>query len=238
VRRAETFVLNRVSWFFGRGNILFAPNPELVRLLQERTRRPVFLMERGVDAGQFGPHHRDVRDGPLALGFVGRLMPEKNLRLLKRVEARLLESGLSNFRFVFVGGGDGERAWLQENLRHAEFKGVLRGGDLARAYANFDLFVFPSYTDTFGNVVQEAQASGVPAVVTNRGGPKFLVRDGVTGFIASSEEEFEQRVLELVNDGALRRQMGAAARQCALERSWDRVFDAVYRGYREVLGPD
>jgi phosphatidylinositol alpha 1,6-mannosyltransferase len=90
--------------------------------------------------------------------------------------------GVTNFRFLIVGHG-GDEAWLRERLPRAEFTGVLKGEPLAEAYANMDLFVFPSHTDTFGNVVLEALASGVPAIVTPDGGPPTIVRDGVTGRI-------------------------------------------------------
>src|SRR6185437_7045960 len=94
--------------------------------------------------------------------------------------------GLDGVRFLIVGLGS-EEASLRAALGRADFVGVLRGEELARAYANMDVLVFPSHTDTFGNVVLEALSSGVPAVVTGNGGPKFIVREGETGFIASDE---------------------------------------------------
>ncbi len=110
---------------------------------------------------------------------------------------------------------------------------VLTGDALARAFANMDLFVFPSHTDTFGNVVREALASGVPAVVTNEGGPKYLVEPGVTGFVADSEETFVSAVLAVMNDSALHRRMCDAAPEGAVHNSWDRVFESeVYAAYR------
>jgi len=102
---------------------------------------------------------------------------------------------------------------------------------LARAYANMDIFVFPSHTDTFGNVVLEAMASGVPAVVTADGGPKFLVRRGETGFVAADDPSFLRYVVELAANRGMREKMGASSRHCALDRSWDRVFEDVYAAY-------
>jgi hypothetical protein len=96
---------------------------------------------------------------------------------------------MRDFRFQISGSGS-ERAWLERHLPRAEFTGVLSGEALAAAYANMDVFAFPSHTDTFGNVVQEALASGVPAVVTASGGPRFIVRDGVSGFVAESDDDF------------------------------------------------
>lgn len=112
--------------------------------------------------------------------------------------------------------------------------GVLRGEALARAYAGMDVFVFPSHTDTFGNVVLEALASGVPAVVTPDGGPRSLVQEGRTGFVAR-DEEFAEAIRRIVDDPVLHGNMRAAARQYALAASWDAVFDGVYAAYEPVL---
>jgi len=92
-----------------------------------------------------------------------------------------VQAGVTGYRFLVVGEG-ADRVWLRASLRNAELPGVLCGEELARAYASMDVFVFPSTTDTFGNVVLEAMASGVPPVVTDRGGPQFLVDQGTTGF--------------------------------------------------------
>jgi phosphatidylinositol alpha 1,6-mannosyltransferase len=105
--------------------------------------------------------------------------------LLARVERELAAMGVGGVNFLIVGHGS-EEASLRRDLKEADFAGVLRGAALARAYANMDVLVFPSHTDTFGNVVLEALASGVPAVVTPDGGPKFIVRDGETGAGAGS----------------------------------------------------
>ena len=108
------------------------------------------------------------------LGFVGRLSVEKNVALLAKVQQELERMGVTNFHFLFVGHGN-EENWLRERLPRAEFTGVLRGGELSEAYANMDLFVFPSHTDTFGNVVLEALASGVPAIADQLGADEELL---------------------------------------------------------------
>ncbi|MGP8244265.1 MAG: glycosyltransferase [Bryobacteraceae bacterium] len=231
----EDFVMDRVCWFFSRGEVLFAPNPELSGILRRRTGRPGFPMRRGVDTTLFTPARRDRADGDVVVGFVGRLMPEKNVALLAGVDAALREAGLTRVRFQITGAGS-ERPWLERNLGSAVFTGVLNGVELARAYANLDIFAFPSKTDTFGNVVQEALSSGVPAVVTDRGGPRFIVRHGDTGFVAASDGEFCARVVELARREELRREMAAAARRQMESLSWDGVFAEVYRGYASWLG--
>jgi phosphatidylinositol alpha 1,6-mannosyltransferase len=119
---------------------------------------------------------------------------EKNVALLTTVQRELEQKGFLGFRFLIVGAGNQEEC-LRKHLTRAEFAGVLKGDALAEAYANMDLFIFPSHTDTFGNVVLEALASGVPAIVTPDGGPSTIIRDGVTGRI-SPDAEFSKAVVD------------------------------------------
>jgi phosphatidylinositol alpha 1,6-mannosyltransferase len=141
--------------------------------------------------------------------------------------------GVVGVRFLVAGHGS-EEAAMRKELAQAEFAGVLRGAALAEAYANMDVLVFPSHTDTFGNVVLEALASGVPAVVTPDGGPKYIVRDGETGFV-TGDDHFAGAVAELVKDRARLEQMRLSAREYALGCSWDAVFDRVYAGYETAM---
>ena len=231
---SESTILSATIAFYKLGDVLYAPNDELVQMLRERTQKPVFLMKRGIDTQLFSPARRTVGDGVLRLGYVGRVTPEKNVRFLRELEIALRAAGAPPFRFLIVGDGS-DREWLSQNLAAADLPGILRGEALAEAYANMDVFVFPSRTDTFGNVVLEAFASGRPAVVTDAGGPKFIVRDGISGFVAHSDAEFIERTIRLVSDTALRETMGANARSQASAESWDSVFEQVYDGYRVAL---
>jgi glycosyltransferase involved in cell wall biosynthesis len=227
---SEQFVLKCVLRFYSMAALLMAPNPELMALLEKGTGKPVFTMGRGVDTALFSPSHRSRDGGSFVLGYVGRLTPEKNVRFLSVLQRELEAAGARDFRFLIVGQGS-ERGWLEENLNRVEFTGVLNGEALARAYANMDLFVFPSSTDTFGNVVQEALASGVPAVVTTGGGPKFIVQHGVTGLVASSDVGFIAAVRLLMRNRALRTRMREAARQNALSATWDSIFENLFATY-------
>ena len=159
-QKIENLALATAAWIYRKAKVLFAPNPELCALLERSTGRPCFLMPRGVDAEIFHPAKRTrALDDPVhILGFVGRLSVEKNIGLLVEIEKNLVQDQeTSQEKFLIVGHG-GDEAWLRERLHRAEFTGVLRGEELSRAYANMDLFVFPSHTDTFGNVVLEALA--------------------------------------------------------------------------------
>jgi phosphatidylinositol alpha 1,6-mannosyltransferase len=226
--------LRILLWFYRFARVTLAPTKPQVAWLERQLGKPSFLMPRGVDTEQFNPKHRTVEDSILRLGFVGRITPEKGIRLLRKVEQALLESGLQDFRILVVGDGS-ELGWLKRRLKHGEFTGVLRGEELARAYANMNLFVFPSRTDTYGNVVQEAAASGVPAVVTNEGGPRHLVADGETGYVAEQDSEFVARVVELAHNRELLKHLGRAARERTSGISWDAAFEKTYAAYRCCL---
>jgi phosphatidylinositol alpha 1,6-mannosyltransferase len=222
--------------FYQLAQLLFAPNPELVDMLSTNTCHPAYLMERGIDTHCFTPDKRRRKnaDGTFVIGFVGRLSPEKNVRLLAEIEHRLIENGVRDYRFLIVGDG-GERDWLAANLRQADFAGVLTGEALAAAYANMDAFVFPSETDTFGNVVLEAMASGVPVLVAKGGGPKHLVRPGCTGFVVETSDKFAQALMDLRSHPSLRERMATEARAAASQKSWNSVFEKVYARYSELL---
>ncbi len=234
---AERAILAAAVRFYRLGKTLFAPNPDLVRMLRDRTGRPTYDMRRGVDTVMYTPEKRRRTDRVFRIGYVGRITPEKSVRFLVDIERALLKAGAPPFQFVVIGQGS-EKEWLQANLRHAEFPGVLKGEALARAYANLDLFVFPSKTDTFGNVVQEALASGVPAIVTAEGGPKYIVRSGESGFIAADDAAFVRCVLQVMGDTNLLANLRRVARAQACDTTWDRVFERIYEAYQANLRPD
>jgi glycosyltransferase involved in cell wall biosynthesis len=220
--------------FYHIPRLLFAPNQEMIRVLEAATGKPCYLMSHAVDTTVFNPSIRDRRDGPFRIGYVGRLTAEKSVRTLARLEQALLDRGYRDFQFVVVGEG-AEQEWLRNNMRQAEFTGVLTGAALSRTFANFDVLAFPSETDTFGLVVLEALASGVPAVVTDRGGPQYTVRHGSTGYVASGFEEFVAGTARLMDEPELLSAMRVAARQQALETSWDRSFEGMYEAYGRCL---
>src|SRR5262249_40770819 len=155
-----------------------------------------FLMGRGVDTELFHPCRRDRSSAPFTIGYVGRITTEKNVGELVEIERMLHTLNVTDCRFLIVGQGSSEN-YLRANMKNADFAGVLTGEALARAYANMDVFLFPSRTDTFGNVVLEALSSGVPALVTNEGGPQFIVREGETGYVCCDNSFFVRRILKL-----------------------------------------
>ena len=234
----QTGALEATMRFYALAKVLFAPNQDLCEMLTIGTGRDCHLMQRGVDTTLFSPWHRtrDRRpinaENPFLLGYVGRLSVEKNVAILPKIQQELTAAGVPA-KFLIIGHGSEEEV-LRRELPTADFTGVLRGSALSSAYANMDLFVFPSHTDTFGNVVLEALASGVPAVVTPNGGPRFIVHEGETGAIAA-DHEFAGLISAILRDAALLESMRSKAREYSLTCSWDAVFDRVYAAYRPLL---
>jgi phosphatidylinositol alpha 1,6-mannosyltransferase len=230
-RGIEAATLEATARFYRLAKVLFAPNRELCGMLEQATGKPCSLMRRGVDTELFSPARRSRNaDGRIVLGYVGRLSVEKNIALLGSLARELKAMGIARAEFLVIGQG-GDEALLRAQLPEARFAGVLRGAALAEAYADMDLFIFPSHTDTFGNVVLEALASGVPAIVTPDGGPKYIVSDGETGFV-TEDAGFSAAVAALVEDPERLTRMRCAARRYALGCSWDAVFGRVYEAYQ------
>jgi phosphatidylinositol alpha 1,6-mannosyltransferase len=233
-QQAQQWSWRALALYYRQARLILAPNPDIAAALEKDTGKPVHLMPRGVDCEFFHPRRRNRSDKVFSVGYVGRLSPEKSVRRLADVALALQAAGAGDFRIEIVGGG-AEQGWLQANVPHARLHGVLKGEPLAKAYANLDVFVFPSETDTYGNVVQEAMASGVPCVVLGSGGPAAIVADGVTGRVCRNPEQMGAAVVELAQRPELRRRLGEAARRAAEKRTWDAVGDIVWSAYRQAF---
>jgi len=169
------------------------------------------------------------------LVYVGRISREKDLDIL--AEAFLLARGeFPGLELFLVGDGPylGELTVRLSGMG-CHFCGILKGEDLSRAYASADVFVFPSTTDTFGNVVLEAHASGVPAVVTDMGGPMEIIEPGVSGLVARGRDvrSFADAIITLAGDPALRGRMGEESRRLFSGRRWETAFDTIWNAAPE-----
>jgi glycosyltransferase involved in cell wall biosynthesis len=156
--------------------------------------------------------------------YVGRVSREKDLDVLAEAYRQLRKERIPVQLFV-VGHGPYAKD-LAKSLPDALFTGSLHGQELAAAYASADIFVFPSTTDTFGNVIIEAQASGVPVIVSDSGGPKELVEDQTNGLVTKSHdvEDFARAIRSLVGDPERRQHMGKKARDSVVSRTWPSAF--------------
>jgi phosphatidylinositol alpha 1,6-mannosyltransferase len=231
-----------LRWFHGRCTATYAPSDTIVEELRSHGIPNVDLWSRGVDTVRFAPERRDpqlrARLGaddlkPLVL-LVSRLVREKDLADLVRVNDELRRRGL-RFRLALVGDGP-MRAELERRLPDAFFAGHQTGLELARWYASADIFAFPSTTETFANVVQEAMASGVPSVVVDRGGPQTVIEPGRSGFVARAHDiaHMADHIELLIRDPDRRAAMSRAGRQRALSRSWNVVNASIINSYREL----
>jgi glycosyltransferase involved in cell wall biosynthesis len=233
-----------ITWFYQQMDAVFVPSQSTGAELEEKGIDPgkIRVYPRGVDIDFFHPAKRNgflesryqLPEG-LKLLYVGRVSKEKNLQLLGRVFKSLLATNPKT-HLVIVGDGP----YLEEMRREMAgtpclFTGYLEGEDLAAVYASCDLFLFPSTTDTFGNVVLEAQASGLPVIVTDSGGPQENVRPGETGLIVPGNDEasFLKAINHLLADPGRIKEMGQAARQCMQGRSFDHAFNAAWQMYLE-----
>ncbi len=187
----------------------------------------VMRWDRGVDTGRFDPALRRRRedDGAVRVLYSGRITREKGVELL--AEAFLAARARDPRLHLMVAGGGPEQERLASLLgQDASFLGWLRGGELAQAYADADVFLFPSSTDTFGQVILEAQASGLPVLAVAEGGPLSLVEDGVTGLLReASAPALAEALVELAAAPLRRQALAAAALRSVRGRTWERTLE-------------
>jgi glycosyltransferase involved in cell wall biosynthesis len=230
----ESVAWRYMHWFYGQLETVFVNSEEYRQSWINHGFDPAKLkiLPRGLDTELFHPARRDPAffgkfgplNGEVRLLYVGRISREKDLDVLAAAYRRLRDEGLP-VRLFLVGHGPYSEA-LAKSLPEAFFTGYLTGNELATAYASADIFVFPSTTDTFGNVILEAQACGLPVVVSDSGGPKELVEDKANGLITKSHdvEDFARAIRALVTDSGLRERMARSARTSVIDRSWPSAF--------------
>ena len=215
-----------------RATLTLAPSASARAQLEGFGVDRVALWGRGVDGARFTPSRRDERwrrsvaPGEVIVGYVGRLAPEKQVEDLAALR------GIPGIRLVIVGDGPA-RPVLEQLLPDAVFLGHLDGDALATALASFDVFVHPGESETFGQTIQEAQASGVPVVATGTGGPVDLVRSSVDGWLyrPGDADDLRARVADLAGDGAKRRAFARAARDAVSGRTWEALADRLVEHY-------
>ncbi len=233
----EQLTWRYMQWFFGQLDTVFVPSETYRQLLIERglSEAKLLVMPRGVDLREFNPESRDPEfwqrfgapPGFVYL-YVGRMSVEKNLELLLDVfrEVRALRPDAV---LVLVGDGPQLAALRRrgEKERSVFFAGCLQHEALAQAYASADVFVFPSTTDTFGNVVLEAQACGLPAVVSDRGGPREIVERHQSGIVVdlTRPHALTEAMVRLHDDRPLLEQLRGKALENARDSRWEAILD-------------
>jgi glycosyltransferase involved in cell wall biosynthesis/predicted metal-dependent phosphoesterase TrpH len=228
-----------VGALYGSCDLVLSPSPAadgaLAAIGVPSTR--VVRWDRGVDTSRFGPAMRDPTLLPDAINvlYCGRITREKGVELL--AEAFELAREREPALHLVLGGGGPEEERLRARLgSSATFLGWLEGAELARAYASADVFLFPSATDTFGQVILEAQASGLPVIAVAAGGPLSLVEDRVSGLLREADAPaLADAVLELARSRLLREQLARGGLRSARARTWERTLELLADGYRRAL---
>jgi glycosyltransferase involved in cell wall biosynthesis/predicted metal-dependent phosphoesterase TrpH len=235
----EAIVRAALGAFYRAPRLVLSPSPSadasLVGLGADAAR--IARWERGVDTVRFDPAKadRDAYPGEIKVLYAGRMTREKGVDLL--AESFLAAHRSDPRLHLLLAGGGPEEGELRARLgEHATFLGWLGGEELASAYASADAFLFASSTDTYGQVILEAGASGLPVVAVAEGGPAALVENRHTGLLCRPHaDHLAGALLQLASSPALRRQLGAAAAQAARGRSWERALGQLGAGYRRAL---
>ena len=234
-----------VKRFYAGCREIFVPSESMAEALRaDGVDGEIRLWPRGIDTVRFNPGKRSeawraargVAPDEVIVAFVGRLVKEKRVASVASVFARLRAEGVPH-RAMFIGDGP-ERTWLEREAPGAMFEGFLTGDDLPIAVASADVFLFPSDTETFGNVTLEAMACALPAVCADATGSRSLVVAGVTGFLApvGDDAALYKAVATLAVDAELRRRMGEAGRTRSLEYSWDEAMGGLLARYEALAG--
>jgi glycosyltransferase involved in cell wall biosynthesis len=234
-----------ILWYYDQLDVIYAPSESTRKELVQKgiKANKIQVYPRGIDIDQFHPSKRNgvfkkhsQADKRFKVLYVGRVSREKNLDLLAQAFRRLANQSQDVFLCIV---GDGP--YLKDMKTEMEglpclFTGYLKGDGLSAVYASSDIFVFPSTTDTFGNVVLEAQASGLPVIVTDQGGPCENMIPGGTGQVVEggSVGGLFQAMQQMTQDFESLKKMGAAARAYTEKRSFENAFMQTWKLFGDM----
>ena len=231
-----------IGAFYGQCRRVLSPSPASDDVLLDMGVAPerIGRWDRRVDLHRFSPDRRvpGLLPGEITVLYAGRLTREKGADLLADAFLRARERD-PRLHLALAGGGP-EEGMLRERLgEHATFLGWLEGDELARAYASADMFLFASRTDTFGQVLLEAQASGLAVVAVGEGGPTSIVGDGSTGRLCRADAgDLADAVCELAAQPLQRERLARTALEAVRGRTWQRSLQRLADGYRRALDGD
>ncbi|MFM1802080.1 MAG: hypothetical protein RJA81_1432 [Planctomycetota bacterium] len=245
-------VLRYLRWFHNQTLATFVPSQTVIRELQTQGFQGLRLWSRGVDTKLFHPHRAGssalrrqlgIPEQAFVAGHCGRLASEKNIEFLGKALAGFLAEN-AEAHVLIVGDGPG-RLSLDQQIRkrihdctRLHFTGYLCGEALANAYSAMNAFAFASRTETFGNVILEAAASGLPVVAIAEGGPRDVIQNGRTGQLIapkSSPEAMTEVLLDWSLDQNRKEYLAKEARKYAEEQTWDRIMAGLLEDYQKVL---
>jgi len=239
----EGLVAGHLRRLHNRCRMTLVPSHQLGLDLQRRGYHGIRVVARGVDTQLFNPARRSaalraawqVGNDDLVVAHVGRLAPEKNLPLLLTT-FDAIRSYAPSARLLLVGDGPSRKRLEQQHPEHL-FAGMRHGEDLAAHYASADLFLFPSLTETYGNVTLEALASGLPVVAYRMAAAAELIRHGYNGMLADpgASDQFERAALDLVSRPHMRQRAVEAAPQSVAALDWEHIHDRLVAALREAI---
>lgn len=240
---ASSFAWKVVTWVHDKADLTLAPSSAALADLQAAGVQRLARWGRGVDLDGYHPRNRDRAsartlrsqlspNGEVVVGYVGRLAPEKHVERLAAL------AGIPGIRVAVVGDGP-SMASVRRALAglDATFLGALHGTELADAYAAFDIFTHTGTEETFGQTIQEAQATGLPVIAPRAGGPIDLIAHDETGLLTDPEDPLAIRdaVLTLATDPAARARLGEAGRRAVRGRTWEALGDQLIAHYGRVI---
>jgi len=236
-----------LRWFHNGGAMTFAPSRLVATQLAAEGIRDVRVWSRGVDRRRFHPRFRSAamrermgaRPDDIVAAYVGRLAPEKGIHVAIDAMRRVAASDdASRVRFALAGDGPDEARCRAHAPPRTWFAGPLSGDDLSAFYASADVFLFPSTTETFGNVVLEAMASGLPVIAADVGATLELAHQGTAKlFRAGAADDLATVVRALIANASVREHLRAVGLEVAQSRSWETVWDRLFADYREATLP-
>lgn len=233
-----------MKWFYKKFLHIYVPSQSMIDELHELgLQGDMRIWARGINLDLFNPNKRDMewrrsvgfKDDDIVVTFVSRLVWEKELATYIK-SVRALQKKNPKIRALVVGDGPARKE-AEENFPSGHFTGFATGEDLAKAYASSDVFLFPSHTETFGNVTLEAMASGLPCLVADAIGSKSLVEDGVNGKWAAKKdlEDFTKKLEWIVEDFDRMKKMGEKSRELAMKYRWDDINNGLVKNYEEAI---
>lgn len=239
--------LEHYGWSYFRSlynkcKMVYVPSNPIIEILRSHGIKNLTLLPHGVDSEVFNPDYRSqewrrdhgVEDKTVIL-YAGRLVWEKDLKTF--ADSYKIISGMrDDIKFVLAGDGPVKNE-LEKMMPGALFLGYQKGNNLSTAFASSDIFVFPSTTETFGNVTLEAMASGIPAVCVREGGAYDVIQDEVTGLIAEprNAEDLAAKIMSLADNPMRRIEMGQKAYEYAKEQTWSNIFSRLFDSYLDVV---
>lgn len=240
----EDMVWKFFEWFHSFCSINFCPSLHTARLLESKGIKNLKIWARGINTDKFSPDYRDesIRkqvnpDNKILFLYVGRIAVEKDLDILMESIKCINQLYPGKAQFVFTGDGPYTKTLKRSAPNNVVFTGYLKGLKLSQMYASCDVFLFPSSTETFGNVILEAMASGLPVVTANAGGVTDSILHKYNGLLCKPRdvESFVQAISLLIENKDLMMSMGINAREYALSKTWESVFGKLMSDYSSLL---